>query len=90
LEFVHHSIGTIRPKDMSPWFQSFLMAILRGEPKVLALLGENALSDAPPKYVRICLYQYFFTDQNEWRQTKDWWHRDQVWLGPAWSLAPDK
>ena len=90
LEQVYNATKDVNPRYMSPWFQSFLMQLLHGEPQVMALLGENPFPNGPPKFLRVGLYQYFFTDENEWRQTKNWWHRDQIWLGPGWSLAPDK
>jgi hypothetical protein len=31
------------------------------------------------------LYQYRFTTAAEANQTGDWWHREKVWVGPAWS-----
>jgi lipase maturation factor 1 len=72
---------------MSPWFQSFLTHLLRGEPAVVGLLRKNPFPDAPPKFIRVSLYQYRFTDTAEWRQSGNWWHCDRVWEGPGWSLA---
>jgi len=71
---------------MTAWFQSFIKKLLQGEPNVLPLLEENPFPDAPPKFVRVTLYQYHFTDADQRRQTGNWWRRDQVWQGPAWSL----
>jgi hypothetical protein len=88
LEQVYNAARTIDPAYMSPWFQSFLARLMADEPPVVALLAEKPFPQGPPKFVRIVLYQYRFTDAAEWRATRHWWHRDQVWLGPAWSLAP--
>jgi lipase maturation factor 1 len=76
------------PRLISPWFQSFLMRLLKGEPKVLELLAANPFPEAPPNFIRIQLYQYRFTDADERRKTGEWWQRKQVWVGPAWSLNP--
>jgi hypothetical protein len=73
---------------MSPWFQLFLQRLAAGEPQVLALLAKNPLPDEPPKFIRISLYQYRFTDAKEGKATGDWWRRELVWRGPAWSLGP--
>ncbi len=86
LEQVHNMNGTVDPRYMSPWFRSFLLQLLRGEPVVLNLLGQNPFPDAPPKFIRIELYQYRFTDWHSRQQTGDWWERTLVWRGPAWSL----
>jgi len=68
------------------WFQAFLKKLLDGEPRVLALLAENPFPDAPPKFVRIVLYQYHFTDADERRQTGNWWRRERVWTSSEMSL----
>jgi predicted DCC family thiol-disulfide oxidoreductase YuxK len=86
LEYAYNATGTIDPRDMSPWFQSFLLKLLAGEPKVIGLLPKNTFPDGPPKYIRISLDQYRFTDTAEGRATSNWWHRERKWTGPAWSL----
>ncbi len=87
LEHVYLKTGTIDPRNMDPWFQLFLIQLSRGEPAVLGLLGENPFPDAPPKFIRIELYQYRFTNRHDRRQTGNWWQRSLVWRGPAWSLS---
>lgn len=87
LEQVYHVTGTIDPRHTSPWFQSLLMRLAAGELAVVGLLAENPFPSAPPKFLRIAFYQYRFTTAAEGRDTGDWWHRDLVWLGPAWKLA---
>ncbi len=64
------------------WLQRLLVALLRGEPAVLELL-EAAPKDRP-KYVRLVLWEYRFTDRGS-----DWWARDRVGVlvGPL-SLSP--
>jgi lipase maturation factor 1 len=84
LEYFFNATGDIDPREMDPWFQLFLKRVLENEPAVLGLLSGNPFPDAPPVYIRIALYQYRFTTAAERRQTGDWWHREQVWIGPAW------
>jgi hypothetical protein len=86
LEQVHNATGTIDPRHMSPWFQSFLLQLLKGAPKVVGLLQDHPFPDAPPKFSRIAHYQYRFTDAAEGRMTGNWWHREPMWIGPGWSL----
>ncbi|HVT27109.1 MAG TPA: lipase maturation factor family protein, partial [Lacipirellulaceae bacterium] len=86
LEEMYNSTGTINPRYMSAWFQSFLMRLLSGDQPVISLLEKDPFPNTPPKFIRIILYQYRFTDQAEWRKTGDWWHRERVWVGPGWSL----
>jgi lipase maturation factor 1 len=87
LEQVHHATGNIDPRLASPWFQSFLLKLLKGEPAVVGLLAKNPFSDAPPKLIRISLYQYHFTDAAERQRTGHWWRRDPVCTGPGLSAA---
>ena len=51
LEQVHAATGTISPRYMSAWFQSFLSRLLAGEPVVVGLLARNPFPNGPPKYV---------------------------------------
>jgi hypothetical protein len=88
LEQVQSATGTIDPRFMSPWFQSFLFKLFQGEEPVVGLLEKNPFPDAPPKFIRLRLYHYRFTTYDEWRDGGNWWHRDEVWVGPGWSLPP--
>ncbi len=87
LEQVQGATGEIDFRYTSAWFQSFLSKLLEGEAKVTDLLETNPFSGAPPKFIRIALYQYRFTDAAERRETGDWWRRELVWRGPGWSLS---
>jgi hypothetical protein len=84
LEHIHQVTGTIEPRLMSAWFREFLGRLSAGEPAVTGLLRENPFAAAPPKFIRIILYQYRFTTASEARETGNWWHRDVVWVGPGW------
>lgn len=43
-------------------------------------IGRHVVFDNP-----LVLFQYRFTDAAERRATGNWWHRETVWAGPAWS-----
>jgi predicted DCC family thiol-disulfide oxidoreductase YuxK len=68
-----------------PWQKRLVLALLRGERPVLALLGPAPFGDTPPRYVRLTLWQYRFS-----RSGPDWWVRRRVGLmaGPL-ALSPD-
>ena len=85
LERVHQVTGTIDPRNMSPWFQLLITQLLEGNTQVVGLLEKNPFPSAPPTFIRIALYQYRFTNRSERLATGDWWQRDSVWVGPAWS-----
>jgi hypothetical protein len=84
LEQVFDATGTINPRYLSPWFQSFLLRLLQGRPEVMGLLRKNPFPDESPKFFRLILYQYRFTDRQEARQTGNWWHRERQWISPSY------
>ncbi len=70
--------------DEDVWLQRLLVAILQGEPRVLALL-EPAPAASPPRYVRLVLWQYRFSERG-----RDWWQRQPagVLAGPLALTQP--
>ena len=61
------------------WLQRLVLKILRGEPEVLALFSRNPFPDSPPKFLRIRLYRYHFTDYAaRARDAGAWWQRSLV------------
>ncbi len=86
LEQVDQITGTVDPRNMDRWFQSFVMQLLKGEPEVVGLLAGNPFPDGPPLFVRVSLWQYRFTDAVQRSQSGDWWQRTVIWVGSAMSL----
>ncbi len=73
------------------WFVAFLIRLLEGRQEVLALLKNNPLHPAPPRYVRALLYQYHFTDWKIRRSTGHCWRREKKWFYcPVLSLAGEE
>ena len=60
----------------NPWFVNFVFRLLQGSPDVLALLGPDPFSGAPPRYIRALVYDYTFTDFETRRRTGAWWKRE--------------
>ena len=72
--------------ERNPWFGSFLMRLLQGEPEVLGLLKTNPFPQHPPQYVRALWYEYEFTSSGEGGA---WWRRKlRGRYSPELSLAP--
>ncbi len=64
--------------------------LLLGDPAVLSLFKSDPFPQAPPRYVRAVLWQYWFTTMAEKRQTGDWWRRQLVGLyAPELTITAD-
>jgi hypothetical protein len=63
--------------------------LLAGAPEVLKLFATNPFAEAPPKYVRAVIWQYWFTSMAEKRQTGEWWRREYLGLyAPELTITP--
>jgi hypothetical protein len=54
--------------------------LLENDADVLTLFRGNPFAQAPPKYVRAVLWQYWFTSMEEKRATGNWWKRQYLGL----------
>jgi hypothetical protein len=64
--------------------------LLENDGDVLALLKGNPFAQAPPRYVRAMLWQYWFTSMDEKHRTGDWWRRNLLGLyAPVLTRQPD-
>jgi len=78
----HPEVVTSWLERGDPWLARLVVAVLRGDPEVLALLDPSPFGEAPPGEVRLVLWQYRFTDRGP-----DWWRRERVGvLAGPWSL----
>ena len=65
-----------RSSRFSPWFGRFIEEIAEGNPVVLHLLEGDPFKESPPKQMRVQLYHYTFSSQEQKRQTGHWWQRE--------------
>ena len=66
------------------WFYRFLRKLLEGSPTVMELLENESKA---PKYIRVWLYNYQFSNLEQMKETGEWWVRDQKRiLIPGFSL----
>ena len=64
--------------------------LLTNDADVLRLFRSNPFPQAPPRYLRAVLWQYWFTSLEEKRRTDDWWRRKYVGLyAPELTLSVD-
>lgn len=66
--------AAMSPYYHNPWIVNLIAKLLQAEPSVLGLIKENPFPDKPPKFIRVLLYRYQFTDPGE----KAWWKRQGV------------
>lgn len=68
----------------NPWFLSFLHKLLLGKEDVLQLIGESPFQQSPPKFIRVQLFMYHYTQNASsfWQvllhpsTEKAWWTRE--------------
>lgn len=58
------------------WFLGFCSRLLEGSPFVLDLLADNPFPETPPLYLRVSVYEYYYTTPEERRATGHWWKRE--------------
>jgi hypothetical protein len=71
--------------SLTDWDQANIVPLteerlLDGSPDVLALFRGNPFPNAPPRYVKAVIYQYWFTSEAEKRATDNWWRRQLLGL----------
>ena len=64
------------------WFKLFMRRLSQGSPEVLALLKDNPFEGKPPPYLRVLVYKYNFTKQEERNKTGNWWKREYLGVFP--------
>ncbi|MBW2716171.1 MAG: lipase maturation factor family protein, partial [Deltaproteobacteria bacterium] len=62
--------------ERHPWVVHLIWKLLHNDPGALSLLADNPFPDKPPRFVRVELYRYEFTD---WGDDSDaWWKRRRI------------
>ncbi len=59
-----------------PWVVHLLWKLLHNDPGALSLLAGNPFPEGPPRFVRVELYRYEFTDWGD--ESGAWWKRERV------------
>jgi hypothetical protein len=70
--------AALDPTRIDPWFTRLLKRLLEGSPPVLALFRHVPFRDAPPRLLRLTVYQYHFTDGATRRASGHWWQREEI------------
>jgi hypothetical protein len=72
--------------QQNPWTGNLAVRLLEGDPAVLKLMNPPPFSK-PPKFIRVSIYDYWFTTPTERRKTGAIWNRryERAYI-PAFSL----
>jgi hypothetical protein len=70
--------AALDPVGNRDWLTTLARRLEAGTPEVLGLLGRNPFAEAPPRAVRMVLYQYRFSTPAERDRTGSWWTRTPV------------
>jgi lipase maturation factor 1 len=80
------SLGDWRQNEIVPFTEERL---LENDKDVLGLFRSNPFPQAPPRYVRAMLWQYWFTTREEKRATGNWWRRELLGMyAPELTMTP--
>ena len=72
------------------WVLRAQAKLLEGSPAVLSLFAGNPFAGAPPKFVRVVVWQYWFTDWPTKRAQGAWWRRQMLGAySPTLEREPD-
>jgi hypothetical protein len=81
------SLGDWRQDEIVPLTEEHLLV---NDKDVLALFKSNPFPQAPPRFVRAVLWQYWFTSLDEKRATGNWWRRQYLGMyAPQLTRTPD-
>ncbi|HEX9199473.1 MAG TPA: lipase maturation factor family protein [Acidobacteriaceae bacterium] len=81
--------------SLGPWTQNAMVPrteelLLEGDRDVLGLFAGNPFPDAPPKYMRAVLWQYWFSTPEQKREQGLWWRRQYLGTyAPTLTRLPD-
>jgi hypothetical protein len=68
--------AALGPRRNAYWLEPFMDRLLEGSDEVTELLASNPFSDKPPRFVRLVLYRYSFTDVETKNATGQYWDRE--------------
>ncbi len=85
LDWMIWFVPSQHPVQMA-WFGEFMRQLRKGSKPVIALLRNDPFPDRPPRYLRVRVYRYRFTDPREHEATGNWWKRE--YLGEFPNVPP--
>jgi lipase maturation factor 1 len=81
--------------SLGDWHQNEIVPLteerlLENDKDVLGLFRSNPFPQAPPRYIRAVLWQYWFTTSAEKQATGNWWRREFLGMyAPELTKTPD-
>lgn len=74
-------------RSRAPYFDALLARLLEDPDAVASLLARNPFPDGPPRFLRVAVYRYRFTDLATRRATGAWWQRELTGTSPPLDAA---
>lgn len=70
--------AALNPGYVETWLSRLVQRLLEGSPAVLGLFRTIPFGPAPPEYIRLAVYRYYFTDPATKRASGRWWNRTEI------------
>ncbi len=82
--------AALDPRTIEPWLERLVARLLEGSRPVLALLRRNPFGSTPPRFIRLVVYQYRFSDLRVRRAEGRWWERELTGKSPVLALGEEE
>ena len=66
------------PSHLSPWFNDFLAKVFKGSEGVIALIGEYPFKNQAPKFIRVSVALYRFSNLKEKKESGKFWIKEDL------------
>lgn len=76
--------AALEPASEPYWLRRFLHQLLKGSKPVLRLLFHNPFAQKPPTQIRVCIYEYRFTNWRERKRMGAYWERHFIATHHSW------
>ena len=70
--------AALNPRGNLHWLTSLMEGLVEGKPQIVALLPDQELTREPPKYIRLVMYKYEFSEAKGPSAAGGWWKRSDA------------
>jgi len=79
--------AALNPTYVEPWLSRLIERLLEGSTAVQGLFRTIPFKASPPRYIRLRVYRYHFTDLAAKKATGEWWQRREISRSEAMTLG---